>query len=66
MLRIHLRPPQIEDRLLPDNWVGDLLKGAANSSAVGTIVEHTSHAVMLVVASIQLLGNSQQLSTLIH
>jgi IS30 family transposase len=48
MLRIHLRPPQIEDRLLPDNWVGDLIKGAANSSAVGTIVEHTSHAVMLV------------------
>jgi len=48
MLSTHLRPPHIEDRLLPGHWEGDLIKGAANASAVGALVERTSRVVMLV------------------
>ncbi len=48
MLSIHLRPPQIEDRLFPGHWEGDFIKGAANASAVGTLVGRTSRLVLLV------------------
>jgi IS30 family transposase len=48
MLSIHLRPPHIEDRLFPGHWEGDLIKCAANASAVSTMVERTSRLVMLV------------------
>lgn len=48
MLSIHVRPPQIEDRLMPGHWEGDLIKGKANASAVGTLVERTSGYLMLI------------------
>ena len=48
MLSIHLRPPHIEDRLFPGQWEGDLIKCAANASAVGTLFERTSRLVKLV------------------
>jgi len=48
MLSIHLRPPHIEDYLFPGHWEGNLIKGAANASAVGTLVECASRLVMLV------------------
>lgn len=47
MVSIHLRPPEIEDRLMPGHWEGDLIKGKANGSAVGTLVERTSGYLIL-------------------
>ena len=47
MVSIHVRPPEIEDRLLPGHWKGDFIKGAGNQSSVGVLVERTSRLVLL-------------------
>ena len=47
MQSIHVRPPEIQDRLIPGHWEGDLIKGAGNRSSVGTLVERTSGFVVL-------------------
>ena len=47
MLSIHVRPPEVDDRVMPGHWEGDLIKGAGNKSAVGVLVERSSRLVLL-------------------
>jgi IS30 family transposase len=47
MVSIHVRPPGINDRVLPGHWEGDFIKGAGNQSSVGVLVERTSRLVLL-------------------
>jgi len=48
MVSIHDRPSEIDERIIPGHWEGDLIKGARNASSIGTLVERTSLFVTLV------------------
>ncbi len=47
MVLVDQRPPEVEDRLIPGHYEGDLILGAGNKSAVGVLVERTSRYTFL-------------------
>ncbi len=47
IVSIHVRPREVDERVIPGYWEDDIIKKAGNASEVGTLVERTTQFVLL-------------------